>query len=68
MDIRAAFLQAKNLYKDIFIQLLKDIQMDGVIWILLKPLYGLDDASRSIWIMEKETFLVLGLWTKARDR
>merc|ERR1712089_60158 len=46
MDIRAAFLQAKTLDREVFVRPPRDIEKPGIIWKLLKPLYGLDDASR----------------------
>merc|ERR1712089_84979 len=46
MDIRAAFLQAKTLEREVFVRPPRDIEKPGIIWKLLKPLYGLDDASR----------------------
>ena len=46
MDIRAAFLQAKELDRDIFMVPPKDVKKESVLWKLKKPLYGLNDASR----------------------
>ena len=46
VDIRAAFLQAKVLDRDIYVKPLEDQRKPGRIWKLKKPLYGLDDASR----------------------
>merc|ERR1712055_1227723 len=67
VDIRAAFLQAKTLDREVFVQPPKDIRKEGVIWKLKKPLYGLDDASRKFWLKVKEMFLDLGLWTMVGD-
>ena len=53
MDIRAAFLQAKTLDRKVFVRPPKDIEKEGVIWKLLKPLYGLDDASRKFYFKGK---------------
>ena len=41
MDIRAAFLQAKELDRDIFLMPSKDVRKEGYIWKLKKPIYGL---------------------------
>merc|ERR1712089_64630 len=41
--------------------------MGGVIWKLLKPLYGLDDASRKFCLKVKETLQELGLKTLPGD-
>ena len=34
---------------------------------MLKPLYGLDDASRKFWLKVKETLIGLGLRTVPGD-
>ena len=46
IDIRVAFLQAKQLDREVFMQPPKDIKKEGYIWRLNKPLYGLNDASQ----------------------
>ena len=55
MDIRAAFLQAKKLDREVFVRPPDDIKKEGKIWKLLKLLYGLDDASRKFYLKVKET-------------
>ena len=50
VDIRAAFLQAKTLDREVYVRPPKDQEKEGVIWKLLKPLYGLDDASRKFYL------------------
>ena len=54
LDIRAAFLQAEPLKREIFIQPPKDVANDGKIWRLLKPIYGLDEANRRFWLTVKK--------------
>ena len=61
MDIRAAFLQARELDRDVYLLPPKDIRKDGYVWKLKKPLYGLNDASRKFWLRVKELFAELGL-------
>jgi len=61
IDIRAAFLQAKQIDRDVFLKPLKDIRKEKIIWKLKKPLYGLNDASRKFWFREKSIFKELGL-------
>ena len=56
MDIRAAFLQAKTLDREVFVRPPNDIKKEGVIWKLLKPLYGLDDASRKFYLKIKRHY------------
>merc|ERR1712163_71437 len=45
----------------------EDIEKKGVIWKLLKPLYGLDDASRKFYLKVKETLKKMGLRTLPGD-
>ena len=61
IDIRAAFLQADPLDRDVFMRIPKDIRKDGMIWRLKKPLYGLNDASRKFWLRMKGIFKDIGL-------
>ena len=56
VDIRAAFLQSKELKRDVYVIPPKDIAKPGIIWKLKKPLYGLNDASRRFWLRLKEVF------------
>merc|ERR1712236_76105 len=67
MDIRAAFLQAKKLDREVFVRPPDDIKKEGIIWKLLKPLYGLDDASRKFYLKVKETLQKLRLKTLPGD-
>ena len=39
IDIRVAFLQAKCLYKEVYMEPPKDVKKDEKIWKLKKPLY-----------------------------
>ena len=68
LDIRAAFLQAKDLDRTVYIEPPKDVRKDGVVWKLLKPLYGLDDASRKFWLRIKEIFGKLGMKVMEGDQ
>ena len=61
LDIRAAFLQARKLDRPVFVLPPKDIRKEGILWKLLKPLYGLDDASRRFWLRIKEIFIKMGM-------
>ena len=61
IDIRAVFLQAKELNRDVYLLSPKDIRKEGYIWRLKKPLYGLNDALRKFWLRVKELFAELGL-------
>ena len=50
IDIRAAFLQAKCLDREVYIEPPKDEKKEGKIWKLNKPLYGLNYVSRKFWL------------------
>ena len=67
MDIRAAFLQSKELDREVFVVPPRDVAKDGVIWKLRKPLYGLDDASRKFWMKIKPLFHEEGMKTLSGD-
>ena len=61
IDIRAAFLQAKNLDHEVYLEPPKDVKKEGKIWKLRKPLYGLNDASRKFWLRVKKVFEDIGM-------
>ena len=46
IDIRAAFLQAKCLDRKVHLEPPRDVKKEGKLWLLKKPLYGLNDALR----------------------
>ena len=48
IDIRAAFLKANELDREVFLMPPKDIRKEGYVWKLMKPLYWLNDASRKL--------------------
>ena len=56
IDIRAAFLQSKELKRDVYLVPPKDIAKPGILWKLKKPLYGLNDASRRFWLRVQDVF------------
>ena len=56
IDIRAAFLQANGLDREVYMEPPKDIKKQGQLWKLKKPLYGLNDASRKLWLKVREVF------------
>ena len=61
VDIRAAFLQSKTLQRNVFVKPPNDIEEQGVLLILKKSLYGLNDASRRFWLRVKGMFSDQGL-------
>ena len=44
-----------------------DVKKEGVLWKLVKPLYGLKDASRKFWLRMKKIFEDGGLKTVKGD-
>jgi hypothetical protein len=60
-DIRAAFLQSENLDREIHVEPPKDLKEEGKLWKLVKPLYGLQDASRKFWLKVKKVLKKYGL-------
>merc|ERR1712101_34810 len=67
VDIRAAFLQAKTLDREAYVKPPKDQEKEGIIWKLLKPLFGLDDASRKVYLKVRETLRNFNLNTLPGD-
>ena len=67
IDIREAFLQAKIFDWDVFMRPPADQRIEGYVWKLKKPLYGLDDASRKFWLKLKDTLVALGMKMMPRD-
>ena len=67
MDIKAAFLQANELDRYVYIELPSDVKKEGVLWKLVKPLHVLMDASRKFWLIMKKIFEDEGLKTVKGD-
>ena len=56
IDIRAAFLQSKPQDREVFLEPPSDLIKPGLIWKLIKLLYGLDDASRRFLFKNQGVF------------
>ena len=67
IDIRAAFLQAKCLDREVYLEPPRDIKREGKLWILKKPLYRLNDASRKFWLKVREVFKDIGMKRLDKD-
>ena len=50
INIRAAFLQSKGLDREVHWEHPRDILKEGILWKLTKSLYGLNDASKKVFI------------------
>ena len=60
-DIKYAFLQGKELRRDVYIKPPKESDTDnGVVWKLKHRLYGLKDGAKQFYISIKEELLKLG--------
>jgi len=57
LDISAAFLQGKELEREVFVQPPPKISIPGTVWKLKKGLYGLKEAARK-WYDELSTELI----------
>ena len=56
IDVRAAFLQAKGLDREVYMEPPKYVRKEGKIWKLKKPLYGLNDANCKFCLKVREVF------------
>ena len=50
MDIRAAFLQVRIFDRDTYIRPPKYNKVEGYVWKLKKPLYGLNYVGQEFWL------------------
>ena len=57
MDIKAAFLQSRQLDREVFVKPPRSLKKVGIIWQLEKPAYGLNDSSRN-WYNSISEFLI----------
>ena len=67
-DIRSAFLQGKEMDRDVYIKPPKEAELQkGKVWKLKKCLYGLNDASRKFYLSIREILLSNGCRQSAGD-
>ena len=66
-DVSAAFLQSEKLDRNVFIKPPPQRKKSGYIWKLLKPAYGLTDASRKWFQSVVKTLKTLDMKTSFRD-
>ena len=66
-DVRAAFLQSDKLDREIFVEPPPERTKPGVVWKLLKPSYGLKDASKKWFQSTVNTLKSLGMKQSFRD-
>ena len=68
VDIKAAFLQSETFDRTVFVRPPKSVKRQGVIWSLLKPLYGLSDSCRNWYFTLKKALNELGLTISQYDK
>ena len=59
LDIKSAFLQGKEISRDLFVKPPKEAKTDNL-WKLLKTVYGLNDASRTWYLHVRDKFIICG--------
>ena len=60
VDIKAAFLQGRNISREIYVRPPREFAESGIIWKLKKVVYGLNDAARNWYISVTEELLKHG--------
>ena len=55
-DVTCAFLQGVDIERDVFLLPPKERRVPGMLWKLLKPVYGLVDAPRG-WLLDLAMYL-----------
>ena len=68
VDVKAAFLQSEKFDRTVFVKPPKSIKKQGVIWSLLKPLYGLSDSCRKWYFTLKNALCEVGLKMSQYDK
>ena len=68
LDVKAAFLQGKEIDRLLFLKPPKEFRKENVIWKLKKVVYGLCDASRSWYLRMIEVLTNLGMKLTAYDQ
>ena len=66
-DVSSAFLQSKPMEREVFVDPPREQKREGFIWRLIKPAYGLNDASRYWYETLNGTLIDLGMTQSHRD-
>ena len=67
-DIKAAFLQGRNIEPDVYLKPPIEVRKEGKIWKLKKVVYGLNDAARNWFHSVRRRLLELGCLQSKYDR
>ena len=65
-DIKSAFLQGKEISRDLFVKPPKEAKTDNL-WKLLKTVYGLNDASGTWYLRVRDKFILCGAYFNKYD-
>ena len=66
-DVKAAFLQGADLDREVYVRPPKERRVSGVIWRMVKRVYGLVDASRGFYLELNKVLLELGCSVSSLD-
>ena len=67
IDVTSAFLQGKELERELYVVPPKEANLPGMLWRMKKAAYGLNDASRRFYCEVIELLLSLGCKTLVGD-
>lgn len=68
IDIKAAFLQGKEIEREVYLRPPAEARVDGYIWKLNKVVYGLDDAARNWFFTVVDDLKKLGCQQSMLDK
>ena len=60
LDVKSAFLQSHRLDRNVYLNPPKDIRKKGVIWRIIKPIYGLKDSAKNWYNTLRSELIQLG--------
>ena len=67
INIKSAFLQGKEINRQVYLKPPKDFAREGKVWLLKETVYGLMDASKSWYTRVKEELLKLNVKVSKYD-
>ena len=67
LDVTSAFLQGRNLERDVYVMPPVEARREGFVWKLKKTCYGLYDASRSWYFAVKDELTNIGMQILSGD-
>ena len=66
LDIKSAFLQGKEISRDLFVKPPKEAKTDNL-WKLLRTVYGLNDISRTLYLRARNELIIIGACVSKYD-